>query len=204
MVLRGLAEVNTAPYVWRMTAPRLTPEDWIAAAFRRLGKGGIASVRAEAVARDLGVSKGSFYWHFKDLPDLRRRMLGHWEDQGTARIITLTRGTEARPAAQQLRALLELATSDLADPYGGLSTEAAIRDWARTDPLAAQVQTRADQTRLAFLTGLLQAMGQADDQAARVARLTLMAYTGAVHRGITDRADLLEDLTFLIDRLTRG
>lgn len=179
------------------SASRLSPDDWIKAAFQRLGTGGIAAVRAEAIARDLKVSKGSFYWHFKDLPDLKTRMLAHWEDQATARIIAMSK---AVPGPERMAVLLELATSDLADPYGGLSTEAAIRDWARIEAEAAAAQARTDAARLAFLTEALGGMMEGD--AARAARLVLMAYTGAVHQGITDRARLLGDLAHLVQRLT--
>ncbi|PVE47424.1 TetR/AcrR family transcriptional regulator [Pararhodobacter aggregans] len=191
-----LAPVNTVPYGATMSRDRLSPEDWIAAAFRRLGQGGIGAVRAEAIARDLGVSKGSFYWHFKDLPDLKARMLAHWLDQATARIVALADAGGSDPA-RRLDRLLELATGDLAEPYGGLSTEAAIRDWARTDPEASAAQAQADRARGAYLEGLLAAMGVDRARAAQAARLILMAYTGAVHQGIRDRAQLAGDLAAL-------
>lgn len=181
-------------------SPPLTPEDWIAAAFRRLGQGGIDAVRAEALARDLGVSKGSFYWHFRDLADLRARMLAHWQDQATARILSMAQAGGGDGAAQ-LRRLVALATSDLAEPYGGLSTEAAIRDWARRDPEAASVQGQVDRARLDFVTGLFRAVPLAPDAAARAARLVLMAYTGAVHLPLSDRALLAGDLQALLARL---
>lgn len=177
-------------------APHLTPEDWIKAAFRRLGQGGIGAVRAEVLARDLCVSKGSFYWHFRDLPDLRAQMLAHWRDQATHRILSLADAAGEDPQARLVR-LMDLATSDLADPYGGLSTEAAIRDWARGDPAAAAVQSEVDTRRLAYLT---QALAQIGPQAAR---LVLMAYTGAVHLGIRDRAALAGDLAALLAALIR-
>lgn len=183
-----------------MSTPRLSPEDWIAAAFRALGQGGIGAVRAEALARDLGVSKGSFYWHFSDLPDLRRRMLAHWLDQATARILALAEAAGPDPRAR-LDRVLALAVSDLADPYGGLSTEAAIRDWARTDPLAAEVQARADSDRLAYVARLLGEIGLPAGDAAQAARLVLMTYTGAVHLGISDRQALGQDLARLLAAL---
>ena len=178
----------------------LTATDWIAAAFRRLGTGGIAAVRAEAIARDLGVSKGSFYWHFKDIADLHERMLAHWWDEGTQRIVRLAEEAGSDPQARIAR-LLELATSDLADPYGGLSTEAAIRDWARTDPLAAQVQAQADTLRRAYVEGLARDAGLGRMRAAQVARVVMMAYTGAIHLGVTDRAALRDDMNALVDGL---
>jgi AcrR family transcriptional regulator len=57
----------------------LQPDDWIRAAFARLSTEGIESVRIELLARDLGVSKGSFYWHFQDREELLAKMLDRWE-----------------------------------------------------------------------------------------------------------------------------
>lgn len=179
-----------------MTA-NLTPEDWIAAAFRRLGQGGIAAVRAEVVARDLGVSKGSFYWHFRNLPDLKSRMLAHWQAEATDRIVAMAE-TGATPR-DRLERLVDLATSDLDAPYGGYATEAAIRDWARSDPAAGAAQAAADAARLAYLRQLLAQVAAPDP--ARAARLVLMAYTGAVHLGTADRAQLAADLRALLAAL---
>ena len=64
------------------TAP-LQPDNWIRAAFARLANEGIESVRIELLARDLGVSKGSFYWHFRDREDLLTCVLDRWEADET-------------------------------------------------------------------------------------------------------------------------
>src|SRR5271156_4146063 len=61
----------------------LQPDDWIRAAFARLSTEGIESVRIELLARDLGVSKGSFYWHFQDREELLAKMLDRWEGDET-------------------------------------------------------------------------------------------------------------------------
>lgn len=199
MVLPGLAEVNTLSYGGDMPS-HLTPEDWIIAAFRRLGEGGIAGVRAEVIARDLGVSKGSFYWHFRDLDDLKARMLEHWRQQGTSRIVAMTEADGGTPALR-LQRLLDLATSDLDIPYGGYNSEAAIRDWARCDTRAAEAQAAADAERLSYLQSLFREAGLPKGRADRAARLLFMAYTGAVHTGVPDRAGLAKDLRHLLSRL---
>lgn len=194
---RALVVVNTLPY-GRGMPPHLTPEDWIAAAFRRLGREGIAAVRVEAVARELGVSKGSFYWHFTDLSDLRRRMLDHWHRQASARILAMA-DAAGEGARERLSRLMELATSDLDAPYGGYAAEAAIRDWARNDPEAAEAQQRADALRLGYLQGLFAGAGASDPN--RAARLVLMCYTGAIHLGTGDRGQLAGDLKALLAAL---
>jgi AcrR family transcriptional regulator len=59
------------------TSP-LQPDDWIRAGFARLAGEGIEAVRIELLARDLGVSKGSFYWHFQDREELLAKMFARW------------------------------------------------------------------------------------------------------------------------------
>ena len=49
----------------------------------RLAEHGVESVRVEVLARDLGVSKGSFYWHFRDRGELLEKLLARWEDGET-------------------------------------------------------------------------------------------------------------------------
>jgi AcrR family transcriptional regulator len=68
-------------------APKAAPlqrADWIRAAFARLAQDGIDAVRVEALARDLHVSKGSFYWHFHDRGELAGAMLEQWEEDERA------------------------------------------------------------------------------------------------------------------------
>ena len=55
-------------------------DDWVDAAYRRFNEGGLAAVRVEAVARDLGATKGSFYWHFTDRGALVDDVLTRWEE----------------------------------------------------------------------------------------------------------------------------
>jgi len=176
-------------------APQLTPEDWIAAGFRALASGGLAAIRAEAIARDLGVSKGSFYWHFKDVPTFREVMLTHWEDQATDRILAMVEAGAPDPGGR-LQLLADLATSDLDGPYGGFHTEAAIRAWARSDPVAAAVQTQVDRRRLAYLAACFDEAGLPD--AMLRARLSLAALVGAQHLAPTEPASQRAQLRLLL------
>lgn len=177
---------------------RLSPDDWIAAAFRALGRGGLSAVRVEPLARELGVSKGSFYWHFKDLPSLLQVMLTHWEDQATERIIALAEAASADPV-DRLVHLAEMATGDLDQPYGGFHTEAAIRDWARHDPAAGAVQARVDRRRLAYLAAAFDAAGRPEPLAR--ARILLAALVGAQNLPPVDPATRRGELVLLLELL---
>lgn len=134
---------------------RLSQEDWIAAGFRALTTKGPQSLKAEPLARDLGTTKGSFYWHFKDVPAFQAGMLAYWEEHATQDIIDLL---DAIPAAEQkLRTLAELATQAY-EPYGGVGVEPAVRAWAKADPLVAEAVARVDDTRIAHLKGIFEQM----------------------------------------------
>jgi AcrR family transcriptional regulator len=185
--------------VWSGMANRrtLSAEDWIRAAFQALGSGGVQAIRAERLARTLGVSKGSFYWHFADVPALQTAMLAHWEAFATEQIIldTDAGGGDGRA---RLALLVEIVTSDLSDPYGGLATEAAIRDWARHDAQVRPSLDRVDTRRLAYVGGLFGLAGLESATAARAARLYYTALIGAEHLNASPRLDIRADLQHLL------
>ena len=182
--------------------PRLSAEDWISAAFRALTTGGPQAVRAEAIARDLGVSKGSFYWHFEDVPALKSAMLEHWMDVATRQIITTVEYSRLDPA-EQLRLLVRIAASNGNAAYGGRLAEAAIRDWARYDVIAVETLQTVDRLRLDFLAQLFGETGQDTARAHVSASLLYAALIGLeqlAHHGLAEAtADLAELLEILLD-----
>src|SRR6478735_631029 len=114
----------------RVAAPVRTPrEEWVSAALAALASGGPAAVRVESLAQSLGVSKGGFYWHFKDRSALLEEVLASWEQHMVDEVITQVDGTRA-DARTRLRQLFDLAATraDL------LEVELAVRDWARREP----------------------------------------------------------------------
>jgi AcrR family transcriptional regulator len=122
---------------------------WIDAALRALAAGGPDAVRVEALAASLGVTKGGFYWHFKDRAALLEEMLDSWEQAGTEEVIERV---EAEPLAprDRLRLLFELAP----DHTAGFGVELAIRDWSRRDRDVAARLARIDARRMRFVQGL--------------------------------------------------
>ena len=67
--------------------PVLSPADWARAAFRALARGGVEAVAVEPIAAELGATKGSFYWHFKNRDALILAMLDEWERRLTETVI---------------------------------------------------------------------------------------------------------------------
>jgi AcrR family transcriptional regulator len=188
-----LAPVNTQPYAYEMSKQRLTKEDWIAAGFRALAKGGHAALRAEAIARDLKTTKGSFYWHFKDLSAYKTALLSFWSDQATGSIINDL--SDLPPGHARLAALIDIA-SQTPDEFGGPRAEPAIREWARYDPQAADCVKQMDQERIAFLAEELSQLGALPPTAAY---LFYAAHLGLEQLAITTQDDGAQARRYLLE-----
>lgn len=172
---------------------RLTPEDWIAAGFRALTLKGIQALKAEAIARDLGTTKGSFYWHFKDVPAYKSAMIALWEERATADIITLLDSLPDGPS--KLRMLTQVA-SEMPETYGGVGVEPAIRAWARSDSEVAQAVARVDAARMAHLSGIFDQMSLTNPALPRV---FYASYVGLTELSLGDGQDSIAPLTALTD-----
>jgi AcrR family transcriptional regulator len=160
------------------TAKSLDPTDWIKAAFRALTAGGPQAVRVEKLARDLGVTKGSFYWHFDDLPALQSAMLAHWQSVATDAVIA-TAETAQTSLEDLLTGLLAEAVAGTGADYGGPLAETGIREWARSHAGAAQAVALVDERRLSFLQAQFENRGLAPDHAAQRAALFYATLLGA-------------------------
>ena len=132
---------------------RLSRESWLLHALDVLKREGIAGVRVERLARDLGVTKGSFYHHFSDRPELMREMLRYWTEELTGRVIERV-GDAGGGASDKLLTLMHLITDEELGQY-----ETAIRSWASFDPIAAQEVAKVDRMRFKFINSLFAACG---------------------------------------------
>ncbi len=180
--------------------PTLTQTDWIKAAFRALTAGGPQAIKAEAIARDLNVSKGSFYWHFKDVPGLKAAMVAHWQHGATEAIITaLDQGKT--PPRDRLYRLMELATSQADADYGGPQVEPAIRDWARYDNGVRTALSAIDKQRIGYVRGLLCDVGQTPNFATQNARILYGALIGLTQLSHLPDQNPQQDLLKLLGKL---
>lgn len=151
------------------TRPTLTREDWIQAAQRILIKGGIDSVRVDNLAKELNITRGSFYYHFKSREELLQSLLTDWRARATENIIQQLGSTQYSPK-ERLQHLLGL-------PFrGSAAREAAafeigIRAWARRDPLARQAMDEVDNHRIHYIESVLKQMGYKEQHAHDTAAL---------------------------------
>ena len=177
--------VSPAP----IRAPKAAPlgrTDWMRAAFARLAQDGIDAVRVEVLARDLHVSKGSFYWHFRDREELTASMLEQWEEDERAWLVAAA--AEERSAAARWAELVKHLT-DAAHSR----LEAALRDWARRDaPFVPQGKRAAERARgiererRGFIAEVLEDVGFTARAAEAWSEMALLVCLGWVDRASRD------------------
>jgi AcrR family transcriptional regulator len=155
---------------------------WVSGAMQVLTERGIDGVRVEILAKKLGVTKGSFYWHFADRGALLTEMLQTWRKRATLGIIERLESTR-EPAATRLRRLLRL-QFDTHNAEIGAEIELAIRMWARHDEQAAKALREVDDLRLRYIAKLLEELGASKKHA--TARAMLIYCYMRVSRTLAD------------------
>ncbi|MEO7246640.1 MAG: TetR/AcrR family transcriptional regulator [Rubrivivax sp.] len=135
----------------------LTPDYWVVAATEVLVDHGVDRVRVDLLARALKVTRGSFYWHFRDREDLLRAVLQAWRTRATEQLTRRLEGAHEDPR-EQVRDLISL-------PFRGRAAvraariELAIRAWARCDPMARAFVDEADAARVGYIAQVFSGFG---------------------------------------------
>lgn len=150
---------------------RVAKDEWTRAALEVIAAEGIAGVKVEALARGLGITKGSFYWHFRDRMALIEAALELWYRLATSEVIE--RLDRIEDPEQRLRALFGESFGDL---VGG-PIDAQLLGQV-DDPLVGPMVRRCTAERLDFLTRTYHALGVPPPQAGARARLVYAAYIG--------------------------
>jgi AcrR family transcriptional regulator len=170
----------------RKTEPNsnLSKEDWLSAALDVFNERGVDSVKVLPLSKALGVTRGSFYWHFKDREDLLQQMLRYWEWELTDAIIRQTKNLDAS-AEDKLRYVVTNVLYQSMDRY-----DTAVRAWSLFDSSALNTLKRVERKRLRFLTELLSQAGL-DQDAAHIRAQFLYGYliTGIAVAGRPTRAE---------------
>jgi AcrR family transcriptional regulator len=133
-----------------MVARTRTPQStWIEAGLQALAAGGPDAVRVDLLAKDLGVTRGGFYWHFSSRQVFLDALLDAWERRSTDDVLELVEeeGSDARDKVRMAGTLTfskELLPIDL-----------AVRDWARRERSVATRLRRVDNRRMDYLRKLI-------------------------------------------------
>jgi AcrR family transcriptional regulator len=141
--------------------------EWIRAAVAAMSRGGAEAVRVEALARDLGLTKGSFYWHFKDRPALLDAVLDAWAQEARARL-------DAAAAYETASDRLVAVFRSLARG-GDAVTDAEVFAWARRERSVAERVAAIERERVAFIKQQLSEMGASLVDAHRRAEAAYLA-----------------------------
>lgn len=178
----------------------LSAEDWSAAALAALERSGLAAVAVEPIAKTLGATKGSFYWHFTGRDDLIAAALELWERRDTDSVITTV--GRAAEGADRLRLLLRLVFRAVVETPGAGSIELALQPHA-DHPLVAPVLARVTERRISTLESLFAEQGLSKSQARDRALLAYAAYLGHAQlaHATPDRLPKGNAFTTYVDRI---
>jgi AcrR family transcriptional regulator len=155
----------------RLDEPTLTSSDWIEGALQLISEAGLRALTVDTLATRLGVTKGSFYWHFKGRSELLAGALKRWEHRATTEAIAgLSAVTDVR---QRLNFMLDAASQ----PPRSRSLYAALAE-AADDPMVRRVLNRVALVRIDFLESCYRELGLSASQAKAKAVLAYAAYRG--------------------------
>jgi len=164
---------------------RLTPLDWLRAAQSRLVESGIDSVKIGRLAEDLGVTRGSFYWHFKSRDHLLGVMLDQWYADSVESFSDVLEAEGASGMDEFLRLVHLWVDETNFNP----DLEAAMRDWARRSDRVAEVVKNVDEERIDFIKRIFLDFGYDDTEAFIRARITYFHQVGYYTIGYNETLD---------------
>jgi AcrR family transcriptional regulator len=159
----------------RPSSTRLSVEDWLQAGYTLLAEHGLLALKVERLCRQAGATRGSFYWHFEDMDSYRAALVESWNT-----FLEQDRRSLAELEAQPPRERLSIMMTALTGPRHWM-LERAMREWARTDPIAAASVRAADRRLLRSVTKAYGDYGFSPADAKLRAELTFAAGIGLLH-----------------------
>jgi AcrR family transcriptional regulator len=154
---------------------RLTVDDWLAAGLEVLGQEGIAGVKVPRLCERLGVTKGSFYWHFEHLDAFLTELARRWASEG----LPPAADTDSDPDSGSdlllaMRLFADRRNRELAR---------AMRDWAQSDERARAAIRKVDHLLFERVKASMAALGFDEDEAEVRAKILYYAGVGFAHVG---------------------
>ena len=159
----------------RANAGRLSADDWIQAGYAILADDGLEALKLDRLCTRLGVTKGSFYWHFADMAAYRSALVHAWaqlHDRDRRHFADLGHLTPRARLSQMMASLLGERQWTL---------ERAMREWARTDPGVAESVRAADHRVLDAVRRAFADAGFDADEADMRANAVFAAGIGFLH-----------------------
>jgi len=163
----------------------------------KIGEVGVAGIQIESLAKELNVTKGSFYWHFQDREKLLCETLSYWYNSAT-KAIGLAGKRDFDDPLDRLRYFYTLALNRRHDVPGG-SVERALQEWARVSEIAAETTRRVNQDRISLISDAYIELGKREHQARQTATMALAQIIGLniLSRSQTKRCHAEDTKAFL-------
>jgi AcrR family transcriptional regulator len=147
---------------------QLSARDWLDQGLKTLAQRGFTALKADPLAKSMGVSRGSFYWHFADIGAFHAAILKHWREVAAEQVIAGLESTEDDPLSLLLRGA-----------FGSKQAlERAVRSWATVDPKARAAVQAIDRRRVDYVAHMLRQAGVKPDLAAARAQILYWAFLG--------------------------
>jgi AcrR family transcriptional regulator len=159
----------------RKPSTRLSADDWLQAGYTLLAEEGARALKIERLCRQVGATRGSFYWHFEDMDSYRAALVESWKafrEQDRQSLAEI----DALPPRDRLSAMMIA----LVRPQHWI-LERAMREWARTDEAAAANIRDADRRLLRSVAKAYRDCGFSAEDAKLRAELTFAAGIGLLH-----------------------
>ncbi|WP_092011627.1 TetR/AcrR family transcriptional regulator [Marinobacter daqiaonensis] len=202
-----MASSKNSPRTNRNVAPgksQLTRDDWLDAAAGEVAAGGFGNLRVLTLAKKLGVTRGSFYWHFRDHEDLVNSFLDRWRDRRFVELDYMR--PKGENPEEELHQLLQLLLTDASRNVRRLQVELAVRDFARRNDYAARLVEEVDEARVEQNKLLFRNLGSVEDQVEELATLMYVATIGSqvVLSGRQGNTDIIRRIEHLVARVALG
>jgi AcrR family transcriptional regulator len=162
--------------------PRLGIREWTDAGLKALEADGHPAVRADRLAVSLGVSRGSFYWHFEDVAAFEAALIDRWRELVLEALDSPMQPDESpldRFATTMRRSLLTTRRLEM-----------QFRAWGAVNPSVRAALDRVDANREAYFVRLLSAAGISAPRVRAIARIAYWTYLGRMQTPPVDEAGI--------------
>jgi AcrR family transcriptional regulator len=150
---------------------QFSKEMWLQKALKQLSKKGNLGLTIEELSKAIGVTKGSFYWHFKSRYDFTLQLFDYWGAISTANVMEHVNQEEGDASERLLRLTTFLVEKDIC------RYELAVRSWVQIHPVLIPLLKQIDLGRYEFVAALFKEMGFTGDDLEMRVRTFLVFYS---------------------------
>ena len=174
-------------------------DEWVRAARDTLVKQGFVALKVDKIAKDLGVSRGGFYWRFESFADLLDALVEDWRKSNTTPLLQIMRSAGTPQERFRLMQLSFIEEKIYSPDY-----DAAMREWARVSPKVAKVVHAVDDERVEALKDLFLDAGYDQEEAFIRARITYFHQLGYYRMGVHETQRRRKDLSATYFKVLTG